>query len=194
MEIKFLYNKRNKFIVYITLTLIFLSILVFLLVYSVTYNLNASKNNLNFVNKNEYEKSYKSNIKEVVLVGENSEGGYSEKSRIKLEISDINKVFTDMYPMDNYEIVDFNDDSIILREINKQGFDPNMYYIGQKNGYITVFKSDDSGNLFIENEKTDISTKSVNSLPIADRDLVMNYELKSTEKEEIQEILSELET
>lgn len=81
-----------------------------------------------------------------------------------------------------------------MKEINDKKFDPNMYYIGEKDGYITVFKSDEDGNLFIEDESLDISSKKVESLPIADRELVVNYELKSNEREDVQDMLSELET
>ena len=194
MEIKFLNDKKNKFIVCVSLVLIILGLVIFFATYTITYNFSKSNNNLNFVNKNGYENSLKVNTKEIVLVSENTDGEYSEKSRIRLELSDINKVFKDMYPIGEYEIIDFNDDSIILKEVSKQVFDPNMYYIGEKNGYITVFKTDNLGNLFVEDEISDVSSKNVNSLPISDRELVVNYKLKSNEKEEIQDILSELET
>ena len=64
----------------------------------------------------------------------------------------------------------------------------------RKNGYITVFKSDNNGKLFIENEKVDISSKKVDSLPVSDRNLVLNYQLSSDNRDEMQYILSELET
>ena len=191
MEIKFLKDKKKRFIIVASLLL---CVSIFLLTYLITYNLNKLNSNVNFVDKNNYEIMSKNNTRELVIVNENSEGEFLEKNRIKLELSDINKIFTDMYPLGGYEIIDFNDKSIILKEVDDKKFDPNMYYIGEKDGYITVFKSDEDGNLFIEDESLDISSKKVESLPIADRELVVNYELKSHEREDVQDILSELET
>lgn len=191
MEIKFLKDKKKRFIIAASLLL---CILIFLVTYLITYNLNKLNSDVNFVNRNNYEIMSKNNTRELVIVNENSDGEFLEKNRIKLELSDINKIFTDMYPIGGYEIIDFNDKAIILKEINDKKFDPNMYYIGEKDGYITVFKSDEDGNLFIEDESLDISSKKVESLPIADRELVVNYELKSNEREDVQDMLSELET
>lgn len=191
MEMKFLKNNR-KFVV------IFISILsclfIFLITYLITYNFNIKNGNVNFVNRNKHEVISKNQTKELVIVNQNFDGEILEKNRIKLELSDINKFFTDMYTGGKYEIFDFNDKSIILKEINGKDFEPNMYYIGEKDGYITVFKSDDKGSLFVENESFDISDKKVELLPVSDRELVINYELKSNDREEVQDILSELET
>lgn len=190
MEIKFL--KYKKFRIVAIAFVIFA--LLFSITYLVTYNITRMRTNVNFVNKNNYEIISKNNMRDVVVVSENSNGELLEKSRMKLEITDINKVFKEMYPIGGYEIINFDDKSIILKETSNRNFSPNMYYIGEKDGYITVFKSDDKGNLFIENEKLDISSKRVESLPFTDRELVINYELKSNEREEVQDILSELET
>ena len=191
MEMKFLKDKKNRFILVST---VLLAAIIFLLVYTITYNINNSRNNVDFVNRSGHEKILRNATKEVVVVNEDSKGDFSEKTRIKLELEDISKIFVDMYPMDKYEIIDFNDKSIILKERDAISFTPNKYYIGQKDGYITVFKSDDKGKLFIENEVLDVSSKKVESLPVADRELVMNYSISSEEREEVQYILSELET
>lgn len=190
MKNKFLNNKNN----FIILGIICISILVFLSAYMITYKNINFKTGTNFVNKNSYETISKSGTRDLVIVTQNDDGEFMEKNRIKLELADINKILTDMYSMDKYDIVDFNDKSIILKEKDTNNFNPNMYYIGEKNGYITVFKSDKNGKLFIENEKIDISTKKVDSLPAIDRNLVLNYQLTSENRDEMQYILSELET
>lgn len=191
MEIKLLKSNKGKLLIGLV---ILIAIALFISVYTVTYNVMNSKNSSNFVNKNVHEIISKNSTRELIVVSENVDGEFKEKNRMKLELADINKIFTEVYPIGKYEIMDFNDKSIVLREINNNNFDPNMYYIGERDGYITVFKTDDSGNLFIENESSDISSKKVESLPVTDRSLVLNYELKSDDREEVQDILSELET
>lgn len=190
MEIKFLKDKKNVFIIAVTLLL---SAILFTLVYTIAYNANSSKSNVDFVSRTGHEKISKNKTKEVVVVKQDLKGDLLEKTRIKIELEDLGKAFSEMYPTDKYEIVNFSDDSIILKEKQAINFIPNKYYIGQKDGYVTVFKSDDNGNLFIENEG-DVSSKKVESLPIADRELVVNYKLSSLERDEVQYILSELET
>lgn len=190
MEIRFLKYKKFK----IAAVAFAICVFVFSITYFITYNITRMKSNVNFVNKNNYEIISKNNMRDIVVVSENSNGELIEKSRMKLEISDLNKVFKEMYPIGGYEIINFDDSSIILKETSNKNFSPNMYYIGEKDGYVTVFKSDDNGNLFIENENLDISSKKVDSLPLTDRELVTNYELKSNERDEVQDILSELET
>ncbi len=191
MKNKFLNNNKNNFII---LWIIGISIVIFLSAYMITYKVISFKNDTNFVNRNSYESISKNNTRDLVIVSQNDDGEFMEKNRMKLELMDINKIFTDVYPLGKYEIIDFNDKSIVLKEKDENNFNPNMYYIGEKNGYITVFKSDNNGKLFIENEKVDISSKKVDSLPVSDRNLVLNYQLSSDNRDEMQYILSELET
>lgn len=191
MKNKFLNNNKNNFII---LGIIGITIVIFLSAYMITYKVISFKNDTNFVNRNSYESISKNNTRDLVIVSQNDDGEFMEKNRMKLELMDINKIFTDVYPLGKYEIIDFNDKSIVLKEKDENNFNPNMYYIGEKNGYITVFKSDNNGKLFIENEKVDISSKKVDSLPVSDRNLVLNYQLSSDNRDEMQYILSELET
>lgn len=190
MEIKFLKDRKSKWIV-LTLAL---SIIIFLVIYGITYMFNKPVHNMNFINRHGQESVVKHDTRELIIVGKDENGEIQEKNRIKIELADINKVFADVYPSTSYDIVDFNDKSITLKEKDVQNFDPNTYYIGEKDGYIALFKSDEKGNLFIENESLDISSRKVDSLPVADRELVMNYELRSVERDEMHDILSELET
>ncbi len=191
MEIKFFKNKKNILTLFISL---FVLLIIFTIVYFVTYTYNKNQKDVNFVNKNSHEIALKNNTRELIIVDIDRNGDFFEKSKMKMELSDINKIFTEMYPLGGYEIVDFNDKSIILKESEQKKFEPNMYYIGEKNGYITVFKSDENGKLFVENESSDVSSKKVELLPTTDRELVLNYELKSNERGEVEHILSELET
>lgn len=191
MEIKFLKDKKSKLIVGISVCTL---IAIFAITYFFTYSFSNKKNGVDFVNRNSYEVGSKNNTKELVIIDTDKDGEFFEKNKIKIDVEDINRLFTEMYPLTGYEIVDFNNKSIIIKEINNKKFEPNMYYIGEKNGYITVYKSDDNGDLFIENESSDISSKKVELLPTTDRELVLNYELKSNERGEVEYILSELET
>ncbi|MDR3595750.1 hypothetical protein [Clostridium sp.] len=69
---------------------------------------------------------------------------------------------------------------------------PNKYYIGEKNGYLAIYKTDEDGTLLIENSN-DVysSSKKVDSLRDIDKNKIINFELEYNSKEDAEESLSE---
>lgn len=65
------------------------------------------------------------------------------------------------------------------------GFEPNKYYIGEKDGYFAIYKSNANGDLTITSED-DIfkSNKKVEALPDMDQKRIRNFELMYDTKEE----------
>ena len=68
---------------------------------------------------------------------------------------------------------------------------PNKYYLGEKDGYFAIYKTDDSGNLTIE-ESEDVYT---NNRPISflhgdDLEAIKNFKYSYDTKEEAIEKLS----
>ncbi|WP_368490000.1 hypothetical protein [Clostridium sp. BJN0013] len=60
------------------------------------------------------------------------------------------------YKSAGYKIEKFNTEEVILvKEVDK--YVPNKYVLGIKNGFIAIYKTDKEGNMFIENENTDIT-------------------------------------
>lgn len=69
---------------------------------------------------------------------------------------------------------------------------PNKYYIGEKNGYLAIYKADDDGTLLIEkNEDIYSDNKKVDNLRELDKDKIKNFELEYDTKEDAEESLSE---
>ena len=67
--------------------------------------------------------------------------------------------------------------------------EPNKYYIGDKDGYIAIYKSDVNGIPVIENED-DITQREVSILMEIDQNMIRNYEMVFDTKEECEEALS----
>ena len=67
--------------------------------------------------------------------------------------------------------------------------EPNKYYIGDKDGYIAIYKSDVNGIPVIENED-DITQREVSLLMEIDQNMIRNYEMVFDTKEECEEALS----
>jgi hypothetical protein len=69
---------------------------------------------------------------------------------------------------------------------------PNKYYIGEKNGFLAIFKTDKDGILLIENSKDVYSeSKKVENLREIDKNKIKNFELEYDSKEDAEENLSE---
>lgn len=69
---------------------------------------------------------------------------------------------------------------------------PNKYYIGEKDGFLAIYKTDDNGSLLIENSNDVYSnSKKVDSLGDIDKNKIKNFELEYDSKEDAEENLSE---
>lgn len=74
---------------------------------------------------------------------------------------------------DGYSIESFDSDkAVLIREIDK--YSPNKYVLGIKGEYLAIYKTDKFGNMFIENEKTDITNKKIEHLKEQDIQLLTN--------------------
>ena len=69
---------------------------------------------------------------------------------------------------------------------------PGKYYIGEKDGFLAIYKSDNNGTLSIEKD-SDVyrDFKSVSSLCELDREKIENFDLMYSSREEAEENLSE---
>jgi flagellar biogenesis protein FliO len=69
---------------------------------------------------------------------------------------------------------------------------PNKYYIGEKDGYLAIYKTNENGTLLIENSN-DVYTnsKKIESLNDIDKNKIENFELEYNTKDDAEENLSE---
>lgn len=86
---------------------------------------------------------------------------------------------------DGYELISSNSEEIVF--LNDMGvLESGKYYIGEKEGYIAIFKAGEDGRPFIENPE-DVSTKKIDDLPEVDREKISNFEKKYDTREECEE-------
>lgn len=86
---------------------------------------------------------------------------------------------------DGYELVSSTSGEIIF--LNDMGIlEAGKYYIGEKDGYIAIFKAGEDGRAFIEKPE-DVSTKKIEDLPEVDRSKISNFEKKYDTREECEE-------
>lgn len=69
---------------------------------------------------------------------------------------------------------------------------PDKYYIGEKDGFLAIYKTDDNGTLTIEHSNDVYSnSKKVDSLGDIDKNKIRNFELEYDSKDDAEESLSE---
>ncbi len=69
---------------------------------------------------------------------------------------------------------------------------PNKYYIGEKDGFLAIYKTDNDGTLLIENSEDVYSNnKKVENLRESDKNKIKDFEFEYNSKEDAEENLSE---
>ena len=87
--------------------------------------------------------------------------------------------------------IEFNGEMKYKKDISKF-IKPNKYYIGEKDGFLTIYKTDNDGTLLIENSEDVYSNnKKVDNLREIDKNKINNFELEYESKEDAEESLSE---
>lgn len=108
-------------------------------------------------------------------------------------VSDINQQFVvNFYEANGYDLESLEDDKVVfVKEGATSVLQPNKYYLGEKDGYFAIYKTDNSGNLTIE-ESEDVYTnnRSISFLQGDDLDAIKNFKYSYDTKEEAIEKLS----
>lgn len=91
-----------------------------------------------------------------------------------------------------YVLVLTSEKELTFKRDPSQTVKPNKYYIGEKDGYLAIYKTDENGTLLIENSE-DIykNSKTIDSLTPADITKIKNFKYEYDTKEDAEENLSE---
>lgn len=87
--------------------------------------------------------------------------GVVEKEQSVSEFKEENSILTEInqqfiigfFEANGYTLEELYDEKVVFKKDKITNvFEPNKYYIGEKDGYFAIYKSDSNGNLIIENE------------------------------------------
>ncbi|MBY7006532.1 hypothetical protein FDB15_02555 [Clostridium botulinum] len=82
---------------------------------------------------------------------------------------------------------------IMFKRDTSNALEPNKYYIGEKDGYLAIYQTDEKGNASIKNsEDVFLDNKPIENLRDVDKSKIKNFELKYNTKDEAEESVSEL--
>lgn len=192
MKLKFKFSKKN-----IALLSIALGALFFAGSYTVSYFYNREKiyeANAEIENEKQsivLKDSYKivltkRTVDDEIIVENNLDVKTIKK---ELDVRELNvEQVVELYKQKGYS-VSSTDDYQMIFERAVGTLEPNKYYIGDKDGYIAIYKSDVNGIPVIENED-DITQREVSLLMEIDQNMIRNYEMVFDTKEECEEALS----
>ncbi|WP_455796729.1 hypothetical protein [Clostridium butyricum] len=91
-----------------------------------------------------------------------------------------------------YVLVLTSEKELTFKRDPSQTVKPNKYYIGEKDGYLAIYKTDENGTLLIENSDDVYNDrKIIDSLTPADITKIKNFKYEYDTKEEAEENLSE---
>ncbi|WP_322016398.1 hypothetical protein [Clostridium butyricum] len=91
-----------------------------------------------------------------------------------------------------YVLVLTSEKELTFKRDPSQTVKPNKYYIGEKDGYLAIYKTDENGTLLIENSDDVYNDrKTIDSLTPANITKIKNFKYEYDTKEEAEENLSE---
>ena len=192
MKLKFKFSKKN-----IALLSIALGALFFAGSYTVSYFYNREKiHEANAEIENEKQSIVLKDSYKIVLTKRTVDDDIIVENNLdvktikkELDVRELNvEHVVELYKQKGYS-VSSTDDYQMIFERAVGTLEPNKYYIGDKDGYIAIYKSDVNGIPVIENED-DITQREVSLLMEIDQNMIRNYEMVFDTKEECEEALS----
>lgn len=96
------------------------------------------------------------------------------------------------YSYSDYKLVEDNKNQLVFLKDSSQKLVANKYYVGEKEGYLTIYKTNKNGDLIIENEKTDIfkDIRKINDVNEDIQEDIKNFKKQFDSKEEAEEYIS----
>jgi len=96
---------------------------------------------------------------------------------------------------DGYKLYERDESKLIYtrdKEIKSDSFEANKYYLGEDNGYISIFKTDKNGNIIESEKKVYSDSKPISNLPEADQNYIKDHKFSFDSKDEALQKLNEM--
>lgn len=189
-------NKKKKILISMTIALA--------LIFSITYYLSDRYiTNTNTITNQGDEATQASNDKSALDDSVKVSLFAGDKKENELTIADLKKELNITGDVTQAELVDAlknkgytldlaSNGEVVFKRDPSKALDANKYYIGEKDGYLAIYKTDTNGTPSIEsNEDVYSDNKTVDSLREGDKTKIRNFELEYNSKDDAEESLSE---
>lgn len=194
------YNKKQK--AAILVSVVSLLAICFCISYFITdYFTNPNKESKNnFLNETVYSENAKylsDNIYITLKTGDNidmSETLLSLKDKLTLNENLTKDELSKELSKQGYILSEWDSNKLIYNRDNIANvtLEPNKYYLGEENGYISLFKTDGNGNIIESQKKVYSDSKPISNLPEIDQNYIKENKFSFDEREEALQKLSEM--
>lgn len=96
---------------------------------------------------------------------------------------------------DGYKLSEKNEQKLTYtrdKEVKSNKFEANKYYLGEENGYISIFKTDSNGNIIESEKKVYTDSKPLSNLPETDQNYIKENKFSFDSKDDALQKLSEM--
>lgn len=115
---------------------------------------------------------------------------FKEENNIQVDVN--NEFLIDFFDNSGYKLEALDSNKIVFKKENSENnLMANKYYLGEKDGYFAIYKTDDTGRAFIEAENDVFRDyKKVNTIPIEAEEEIKSFKHYYDSKEEALERLA----
>ncbi|GAA0084622.1 hypothetical protein UT300007_10610 [Clostridium sp. CTA-7] len=194
------YNKKQK--AAILVSVVSLLAICFCISYFITdYFTNPNKgSNNSFLNENVYSENAKylsDNIYITLKTGDNidiSETLLNLKDTLTLNENLTKDDLSQELSKQGYILSEWDSNKLIYKRdsVANVTLEPNKYYLGEENGYISLFKTDETGNIIESQKKVYSDSKPISNLPEIDQNYIKENKFSFDKREEALQKLSEM--
>lgn len=96
---------------------------------------------------------------------------------------------------EGYKLYEKNEQKLTYtrdKEVKSDKFEANKYYLGEENGYISIFKTDEGGNMIESEKKVYTDSKPIANLPETDQNKIKDHKFSFDSKNDALQKLSEM--
>jgi len=194
-------NKKQKSAIIVTL--VTLLAITFCASYFITnYLINNKNNNQNVEAQNENVFSNNEYLNDSIFITLKTNDNVDMvdnllniKKKLNLKEKLTEEELTLELSKDGYKLSEKNEEKLTYTRdeaIRSDVFEANKYYLGEENGYISIFKTDESGSVIESEKKVYKDSKPIVNLPETDQTYIKEHKFSFDSKEEALQKLSEM--
>ncbi|MBN1051381.1 MULTISPECIES: hypothetical protein [unclassified Clostridium] len=189
------YNKKKLSVICILMLAIIFSLTYYLVDKSVN-NKNLLQTSQEKVNTDVEINKLEDSVKVALFAGDKKESDMTVaqiKQQLNIDGDLTKEELIKILKNSGYALDLTSNSQIMFKRDTSNALEPNKYYIGEKDGYLAIYQTDEKGNAAIKNsEDVFLDNKPIENLRDVDKSKIKNFELKYNTKDEAEESVSEL--
>ena len=189
------YNKKRLSVICILMLAIIFSLTYYLVDKSIN-NKNLLQTSQEKVNTDTEINKLEDSVKVALFAGDKKESDMTVaqiKQQLNIDGDLTKEELIKILKNSGYALDLTSNSQIMFKRDTSNALEPNKYYIGEKDGYLAIYQTDEKGNASIKNsEDVFLDNKPIENLRDVDKSKIKNFELKYNTKDEAEESVSEL--